>query len=188
MQLHIDSDAAYLVAPKAKRRVVGYFYSSNKSIQPTINAPVHVEFALLKHVVSSAAEAETGGISHNARSAIHIKKMLEALGQIQNPICIKTDNSTAEAFSNSTLKEKRSKSWDMRWWWIQDKVKLKEFQVIWERGINNLADYQTKHFPPSYHTQVRPTYILKGYNLLTQSYVSGCVNHSLRGYPKTYAS
>ena len=89
--------------------------------------------------------------------------MLEALGHPQDTIRIKTANSTAEAFSNSTLKEKRSKSWDMRWWWIQDKVKLMEFKVEWEKGANNYADYQTKHFPPSHHTQVRPTYILAGY-------------------------
>ena len=73
MQLHIDSDAAYLVAPKAKSRVAGYCYLSTKSGQPTLNAPIHVECALIKHAVSSAAEAETGGIFHNAKSAIHIK-------------------------------------------------------------------------------------------------------------------
>jgi hypothetical protein len=72
MQLHIDSDAAYLVAPKAKSRVSGYFYLSDKSSTPTLNAPVHVECALLKHVVSSAAEAETGGIFHNTKTAIYI--------------------------------------------------------------------------------------------------------------------
>ena len=56
----------------------------------------------------------------------------------------------------------------MRWWWIQDKVKLLEFKVEWEKGTNNYAAYQTKHFPPSHHTQVRPTYILAGY-LITQA-------------------
>ena len=56
MQLHIDSDAAYLVAPKAKSRAAGYFYLSDKSIQPplssppTLNAPIHIEYILLKHV------------------------------------------------------------------------------------------------------------------------------------------
>ena len=125
MQLHIQSDAAYLVAPKAKSRVAGYFYLGNTSNTPPINAPIHVECTLLKHVVSSAAEAETGGIFHNAKAGIHIKKMLESLGHKQAPVLLKTDNSTAEAFSNSTSKEKRSKSWDMRYWWIQDKVKLK---------------------------------------------------------------
>ena len=101
------------------------------------------------------------------------------MGHKQAPVLLKTDNSTAEAFSNSTLKEKRSKPWDMRYWWIQDKVKLKEFQVQWESGKDNLADYHTKHFPPSYHKEIRPTYILKGYNVQTQSYLRGCVNPPL---------
>ena len=48
MQIHIDPDAAYLVAPKAKSRVVGYYYMSNKKIhttqspQPKYNAPIHI--------------------------------------------------------------------------------------------------------------------------------------------------
>ena len=144
MQLHIDSDVAYLVAPKAKSRVAGCFYFSNKTSNPPINATIHIEYALLKHVDSSAAEAETGGIFHNTKSAIHIKIILEASDHPQDTIHIKIDNSATETFSNSTLKEKRSKSWDMRWWWIQDKVKLMEFKVEWDGGINNYADYQKK--------------------------------------------
>ena len=106
--------------------------------------------------------------------------MLHALGHHQDIIRIKTDNSTAAAFSNSTLKEKRSKSWDMRWWWLQDRVKQKEFKIWWDKGVNNLADYHTKHFPPSHHQKVRPTYILKGNNLSTDiAYMRGCVNQSL---------
>ena len=72
--------------------------------------------------------------------------MLEALDHPQDTIHIKTDNPTAELFSNSTLKEKRSKSWGMKWWWIQDKVKLIEFKVEWDRGVNKYAGYQTKTF------------------------------------------
>ena len=106
MQLHIDSDAAYLVASKAKSRVSGYFYISNKTSTQTHNAPVHIEYTLLKHMVFSAAEAETGGVFHNIKSAIYIKKILKALVYLQDTIQIKTDNSTAETFSNSTLKEK----------------------------------------------------------------------------------
>ena len=76
MQLHVDSDAAYLVAPKAKSRVAGYFYLSNKYTpgsgipKPQFNTPIHIECQLLKHVVSSAAEAETSGIFHNSGTAI----------------------------------------------------------------------------------------------------------------------
>mgnify|MGYP003321455284 FL=1 len=119
MQLHIDTDAAYLVAPNSKTRVAGYYYLSDAYNNlpaiptPRDNAPIHIECHLLKHIVSSAAEAETAGIYHNCSTALTIKHMLEALGHKQHAIPIKTDNSTAASFSNSLLKQKRSKSWDM---------------------------------------------------------------------------
>ena len=89
MQLYIDSDAAYLVAPNAKSRIAGYFYLSDKYIQgssnpnPKLNVRIHIEYQLLKYVVSSAAEAETSGIFMNCKAAIWIKYMLEALGNHQ---------------------------------------------------------------------------------------------------------
>ena len=68
MQLHTESDAAYLVLPGTKSRVAGYFYlhsppNTNKCYRKGNNAPIHVECSSLKNVVSSAAEAECGGIS-----------------------------------------------------------------------------------------------------------------------------
>ena len=66
-------------------------------------------------------------------------------------IPLKTDNSTADSFSNSTLKERKSKAWDMRLYWIKDCVIGKEFYIYWSAGANNFADYFTKHFSPSYH-------------------------------------
>ena len=56
-RLHIDTDAAFLVAPGAKSRFAGYFHlvsdvtkSSPASTQE--NPGIHVEYKLLKHVVS----------------------------------------------------------------------------------------------------------------------------------------
>ena len=48
MQLHIDSDAAYLVAPKARSRIAGFYYCANKvknydTQQPLLNGPGAVE-------------------------------------------------------------------------------------------------------------------------------------------------
>ena len=37
-------------------------YKNNNTPQPTLNAPVHIECQVLKHVVSSAAEAEKSAI------------------------------------------------------------------------------------------------------------------------------
>ena len=77
-----------------------------------MNASVHVEYILLKYVVSSSAEAETGGIYANCQTEIPLRHMLQAPGHKQQPTAIKTDNKTAGQFVNKTLKKKCSKSWD----------------------------------------------------------------------------
>ena len=115
MQLYIDSDAAYLVTPKEANGIAGYFYLSDHytggtgNSSPKLNAPIHIGCQLLKHVVLSVVEAETSAIFNNCKIDFWIRRMLETLGRKQQIIPLKTDNSTVEAFSNNTLKEKRSK-------------------------------------------------------------------------------
>ena len=117
MQLHVDSDAAYLVAPKAKSCISGYFYCYDKATEtppkPPLNGPLHVECKVLRHVVTSAAEAETAGLFYNCQTALYLRCMLTALGHIQTSTPVKTDNGTAAQFVQDTIKNKRSKSWDV---------------------------------------------------------------------------
>ena len=172
MKLHIDSDAAYLVAPKAKSRIAGFFYCSNKttpqSPQPFLNGPVHIECRVLRHVVTSAAEAETAALFYNAQTALELVQILNALGHPQHHIPIKTDNVTASSFVTSTIKQKRSKAWDVRYHWLSEQQAKKKFHIFWDKGANNLADYHTKHHPPSYHKKVREKYILRNFFLSTK--------------------
>jgi len=165
MQLHIDSDAAYLVAPKAKSRIAGFFYCSSANLSPTtpppLNGPVHIECRVLRHVVTSAAEAETAALFYNTQTALELVHILRALGHPQQRIPIKTDNATAASFVTDTLKQKRSKAWDVRYHWLSEQQRNKKFNIFWDKGSNNLADYHTKHHPPSYHQKVRAKYILK---------------------------
>ena len=155
MILYADSDAAYLISEGAKSRIAGYFYCSNKSTteppSPPPNAPIHVECKLLRHVVTSAAEAETAGLFLNGQKVIEIKRMLHALGHSQPATHIKTDNATAAAFVTDMLKQKRSKAWDMCYHWLSEQQDKNFFSRYWDKGIRNLADYHTKHHPPSYH-------------------------------------
>ena len=170
MVLHVDSDATYLVAPGSKSRLAGYYYLSSE-YTPTnlneipLNAPVHVECKLLKHVVSLAAEAETGALYDNCQMAIMMKTILNALEHRQTPTPIKSDNNTAVAFAKGTLKAKKSKTWDMQYNWIKDQEQQNQFYVYRKQGSDNNGDYYTKHFPCSYHHQIRPRYILKGYHI-----------------------
>ena len=80
---------------------------------------------------------------------------------------METNNITASAYCNSILRQKRSENWDIGWYWLKDRVHQGQFITYWDRGSNNLADYHTKHFPPSYHIKIRPKYILKGFHLST---------------------
>ena len=84
MQLHLDTNVAYLVADKAKSWISSYFYCSDKAMvphsKPTLNAPILVKCKLLQHAITSVAEAETVALFYNCQTVINIKNMLYALG------------------------------------------------------------------------------------------------------------
>ena len=166
MQLKVESDASYLSVKNSRSRYAGHFYlesSPNRYNHTPQNGPIHTECAILKNVVCSAAEAECGGVFHNCHKALVIRRALQALGHLQTPTEVVTDNSTAASFVHSTMRSKRSKTWDMRWNWLRDKLQQATFRIKWEKGSSNKADYFSKHHPPSHHRQVRSDYILPGH-------------------------
>jgi hypothetical protein len=115
--------------------------------------------------MSSAAEAECGGLYLNAKESVPLRNTLIELGHPQPPddTPIRTDNSTADGIMNRTVKPKRSKSMDMRFWWLVDRVEQNQFQIFWAPGKVNLANYFSKKHPASHHVQVRPIYLyMKG--------------------------
>ena len=90
--------------------------------------------------------------------------MIDALiemGHPQDPkgVIITTNNSTAHGILTSTMRAKLSKAYDMRYHWIKDRILKKQFQLCWDKGSNNLADYFTKHHPPAHHMSMRPLYL-----------------------------
>ena len=125
------------------------------------NAPILTECKTIKNVVGSAAEAETGGLYGNAQMGIIIRHALEELGHPQPPTPLKTDNATANSFVHSNLRQKRSKTWDMRWNWLRDQTTLNALRIYWAPGTDNDADYFTKHHHTLHHPIQHPRYILK---------------------------
>ena len=141
MILHVDSDAAYLVAPKARSRIAGYFLLSdhpNITKHRKLNGAILVECKTLRHVVSSAAEAEVAGVFHNAGMALPIRHFLECLGHIQPPTPIKTDNSNATGFIYDNIHQRRSKTWDMRYYWLRDRSNQRQFNIYWDKGATTM--------------------------------------------------
>ena len=81
--------------------------SDDPQLKPNspLNGVIHTECKTLRHVVSSAAEAEVGGIVHNAQMAIPIKTLRAALRHPQSPTSIKkiTPQHT-ESYTTSYIK------------------------------------------------------------------------------------
>jgi hypothetical protein len=79
-----------------------------------------------------------------------MRAMLEELGHRQPTIGspFDTDNNTAQGILNSKMRQKLSKSFDMRYWWMKDHIHQHQFDLNWSPGKFNLADYFTKHHPP----------------------------------------
>ena len=184
MCLHVDSDAAYLVLPKARSRLAGHFFlSDHPEVSRTIspNGPILTECKTIRTVVASAAEAETHGIFHNAQTALPIRFLLNQMGHPQPPTPLKTDNKIAEAFVQQEMRHKKSKSWDMRLWWLKDRLIQKHFKIFWDAGTNNWADYFTKHFAPKYHRLLRTRYLLRTNAVITTVLTRHLSSTQLRG-------
>ena len=114
----------------------------------------------MKNVMSSAAEAETGSLFNNAKTAVSLRIMLEERGHPQPPTPIQVDNSVAVGFAHDTIKAKRSKAFDMRFYWLQDRENQNQFLIYWRPGKTNLADYFTKFYWPKEIQEVKHYYVL----------------------------
>jgi hypothetical protein len=66
---------------------------------------------VLKHVMSSAAEAETGAVFINAKEGAVLRTTLQALGHPQPPIPMETDNTTATGHINDTINKNAQEQW-----------------------------------------------------------------------------
>jgi hypothetical protein len=54
---------------------------------------------------------------------------------------METDNNTAIGYSNGTIKQKRTKAMDIRFYWIKDRARQGQFNVYWGTDYQNLADF-----------------------------------------------
>ena len=108
MILSVDSDAAYLVLPKAKSRIAGFYYLTDRD-SSYYNSPILVVCKTLKNVVASAAEAETGGLFLNGQEIVNLRYILTSLNHPQPPTPLKTDNTTSTGFVHANIRMKNQK-------------------------------------------------------------------------------
>jgi hypothetical protein len=145
---------------------------NNSPEQDAPNGSILNVAAVIKNVVASAAESEVGACFHSAQSGAPLRVTLTELGHTQPPTPLRTDNSTAYGIVNKTIKQKRSKAMDMRYHWLTDRVRQKQFDVYWRPGRENLADYRTKHHSAQHHKDIRHLILYEANSLQV---LRGCV-------------
>lgn len=156
MVLYIQSDASYLSRPGARSVAGGIFYVGNKDQPTVINGAIHAISSIIPAVVASVAEAEYAALFLNGQEAASIRNTLTALGYPQPATVILCDNKCAVGIATDTVKPKRTKSIDMKFHWIRDRIRQGHFLVNWRQGTDNLADFFTKPLPVHEHQRLMP--------------------------------
>jgi hypothetical protein len=142
MYLHIHSDVSYLSEAKARSRVGGTFFLSDRpknasatssptAILPQHNGAIHTISSIMRNVMASSTEAELAVLFHNACDGILLQTALIKMGHPWSQTPIQTDNAFAAGIANEIVKQSRSKAIDMRFYWIRDRVKQGQYMVHW---------------------------------------------------------
>jgi hypothetical protein len=179
MALNVDADAACLASRNARSCHAGHCILSDKPLPPPAipnpqpNGAILTVCKTIRGVMSSAAEAETGGVCGNGQDITAIRISLHALGHPQTAAPLKTDDSTSHSFVHANIEQRRSKTWDMRWNWLRDKATHQQLCMCWAKGADNNADYFTKHHPPSHHLAILPKYVLNAHQVTTLNHLLG---------------
>ena len=156
MHFILQTDASYLSRSKARSVAGGIGYFGDASDPTTENGMVYAMSSIIDVVVGSVGEAEYGAGYMNAREGVNIRNIATALGHEQPPTPLLCDNEFAIGLANDTLKQKRSKSIDMRFHWLRDRVRQGQFRMIHLSGKLILADYFTKALPKETHRLMAP--------------------------------
>ena len=107
---------------------------------PTTNLTILTERKTLKNVVSSSAEAETGGTFENAQNIIPLRHIIENMLLHRQPTKVSpivADNLTSQGTLTFFIRHSKSKTWDMRYHWLEDHIYQRKMQLIWKCGIYN---------------------------------------------------
>ena len=158
--LVFDTDASYLSELGYRIRAASYYYMTNKCQKKFNNVVIDVLSTIIKHVVSSASESETGSLYYRYNGAIPYKVMLQEIVHPQSePTPVATNNNTAHGLTMGTMTSKASNSNDMKFQWLKFRKAQRMFAFLWARGPKNRSNYPSKHHHRPHHLHVRQNYV-----------------------------
>ena len=103
MVLCLHSDSSYLSEPGSKSRAAGHYYLGYKDKESFNNGAVLTLSKIIKHVMTSASEAETAALFYNCKAAAPLRTTLAEMGHPQPPTPVTTDNSTAQGLITKSM-------------------------------------------------------------------------------------
>ena len=92
----------------------------------------------------------------NLKEGRTIRLTLAELGHPETPTPMHYDNAFAAGMANGTIKNQRSRSMEMQYFYVCNQVKDKQFYVRWHPGQENLVNYTSKHHLARHRMRVQP--------------------------------
>ena len=133
MILNSHSEAWYLSAPKSGSQACGQFFMGwlpEERIPIRINGAIQTLCKVLKFVAASVAEAELGALFMNCKEDRILRNTLREMGHPQPAAPMHCDNSTVVSIANNTVKRQRSRSMEMRYFWVCDQCRQGNFNIM----------------------------------------------------------
>jgi hypothetical protein len=160
MILAVHTNASYLLEQNGKSRASAHFYLTNHNDEEFNNGAILTLSSIIKHVMSSASKAELAALYYGCKLAVPICTTLKEMGHPQlKRTMITTNNITAQGLTMGTMTPKASKLMDQCFHWLKCRNAQQKFLYLWRRGIDNCADYASKHHPAKHRQAVRSFYI-----------------------------
>jgi hypothetical protein len=106
---------------------------------------IHAISSIIDVVVSSVGEAEYGAAFIFAQHGVWLRNIAAAFGHAQLATPILCDNEFAIGLANDTIKQKKSKSIDMRFHWLRDRIRQRQFTITHLKGSLTSPTSSPKH-------------------------------------------
>jgi hypothetical protein len=151
MHVILQVDASYLSRSKSRSVAGGIAYLGDAENPTTENGMIHSMSSIIDVIVASAGEAEYGTAFIYAQQGVWFRQIATSMGHNQPATPILCDNKFAIGLATDTIKQKRSKSIDMRFHWLRDRIRQGQFTITYLASALNLADFFTKSLPRAIH-------------------------------------
>lgn len=156
MHVILQVDASYLSRSHARSVAGGISYFGDANNPTVENGMIHAVSSIIDVVVASAGEAEYGAAFIYAQHGEGLRNIAIALGHPQPATPILCDNEFAIGLATDTIKMRKSKSIDMRFHWLRDRIRQGHFTITHLAGQLILADFFTKTLSVANHQTMMP--------------------------------